>query len=33
MVYEFEDDKIAKIWEYLDKDYTSRIFDDIQLAR
>jgi len=32
-VYEFEGDKIAKIWEYLDKDYTSRIFDDIQLAR
>jgi len=32
-VYEFEGDKIAKIWEYLDKDYTSRIFDDIQLKR
>ena len=33
MVYEFEGDKIARIWEYLDKDYTNRIFDDIQLAR
>jgi len=33
LVYEFEGEKIAKIWEYLDKDYTNRIFDDIQLAR
>ena len=33
LVYEFEGDKIARIWEYLDKDYTNRIFDDIQLAR
>jgi ketosteroid isomerase-like protein len=33
MVYEFDGDKIATIWEYLDKDYTSRIFDDIQLVR
>lgn len=32
-VYEFDDDKIATIWEYLDKDYTNRIFDDIQLVR
>ena len=29
----FDGDKIATIWEYLDKDYTSRIFDDIQLVR
>jgi ketosteroid isomerase-like protein len=33
LVYEFDDDKIAVIWEYLDKDYTNRIFDDIQLVR
>jgi len=33
LIYEFEGDKIATIWEYLDKDYTNRIFDDIQLAR
>jgi ketosteroid isomerase-like protein len=33
MVYEFDGDKIATIWEYLDKDYTNRIFDDIQLVR
>lgn len=33
LVYEFEGDKIASIWEYLDKDYTNRIFDDIQLVR
>jgi ketosteroid isomerase-like protein len=33
LVYEFEGDKIAKIWEYLDKDYTNRIFDDIALVR
>ena len=33
LVYEFDGDKIATVWEYLDKDYTARIFDDIQLAR
>lgn len=33
LVYEFEGDKIATVWEYLDREYTSEVFDDIQLVR
>lgn len=33
LMYDFDGDKISCVWEYLDKDYTSRIFDDIELVR
>jgi ketosteroid isomerase-like protein len=33
MLYDFEGDKICRVWEYLDKEYTARAFDDIQLQR